>query len=287
MENNKDFKSGFAVIVGRSNAGKSTLLNTLIGTKLAITSDKPQTTRHQIQGVLHDERGQVVFVDTPGIFAKKHDKLTQTLNEKARDSMQDIDVILYIVDPTRSIGNEEQIMIRMLEAVNIPKILVINKTDVYNPKYIEEYRTLAQDFDDMIEISALKPQHIRGLINLVFEYLKPGELIYPQGQITNVDNKFWFAEIIREKIFKQFGEEIPYHINVVVEDMETRDNGILYIVAFIEVNDVRYKKMVIGHGGRKIKSIGTSARTDLEKITGQKIFLDLEVRVNTRWVEQL
>ena len=287
MENNKDFKSGFAVIVGRSNAGKSTLLNTLIGTKLAITSDKPQTTRHQIQGVLHDERGQIVFVDTPGIFAKRHDRLTQTLNEKVRDSLQDIDVILYIVDPTRSIGNEEHIMIRMLEATKAPKILVINKIDVYNPKYIEEYRALVKDFDNTIEISALKPQHIRGLINLVFEYLKSGELIYPQGQITNVDNKFWFAEIIREKIFKQFGEEVPYHIHVIVEDMHTRANGMLDIIAFIEVNDERYKKMVIGHGGRKIKSIGTSARNDLEKITGQRIFLDLEVRINPRWVEQL
>lgn len=283
----KKLKSGFAVIVGRSNVGKSTLLNALIGTKLAIITEKPQTTRHTIHGVLHEERGQIVFVDTPGILLKKHDKLTKALNQKAKDSLQDVDVILYMVDCTRAIGNEEQILLRILENIKIPKILVINKTDVYGAKYLEEYREMGEPFDETIEISALKTTHLKSLINSVFERLPEGEPIYPKFQLTNVENKFWFAEIIREKIFHQFYQEVPYNVNVEIDEMEQRKNDILYIHAIIEVGDARYKKMILGKAGRKIKEIGTSARRDLEKITDQKIFLDLEVEVNPRWMEKI
>ncbi|MBU1179952.1 GTPase Era [Patescibacteria group bacterium] len=289
MPENKDkkYKSGFAVIAGRSNAGKSTLLNALIGTKLAITTDKPQTTRHTIQGVLHDERGQIVFVDTPGLLFKKKDVLTKALNKKAKDSLLGVEIILYMADPTRAIGSEEQYLLRVLEDIKTPKILVINKIDVRNSKYLEDYRELADKFDDVVEISALYNKHLKTLVNKIFEYLPEGEPIYPEFQLTNVDNKFWFAEIIREKIFVQMYQEVPYNINVEVDEMETRDNDILYIHAIIEVGDTRYKKMIIGHGGRKIKEIGSSARKDLEKITGGKVFLDLEVEVEPRWMEKI
>lgn len=280
-------KSGFAVIIGRSNVGKSTLLNALIGTKLAIITEKSQTTRHSIHGVFNDERGQIVFVDTPGVLLKSRDRLTKALNKKVKESLEGIDVILYLADPTRTIGNEEQVLLRMIEKVKVPKILVINKIDVYNAKYLDDYRDMGEGFDEVIEISALQCKHIKGLVNLVFENLSEGEPLYPDFQITNVENKFWFAEIIREKIFHQFYQEVPYNINVKVEEIEERENGLLYIRAIIEVIDVRYKKMVLGHGGRKIKEIGTTARHDLEKITSKKIFLDLEVEVNKRWVENL
>ncbi len=283
----KSFKSGFAVIVGRSNAGKSTLLNSLIGTKLAIITEKAQTTRQPIRGILHDPRGQIVFVDTPGVLLKSRDRLTKTLNERAKESLDGVDVIVYLVDPTKEIGAEEQILIKAMEKLETPKILAINKIDLHEPRYINDYRDLAPQFDAMVEISALNSQHLKSLVTSVFEHLPEGEPYYPEFQLTDIDNKFWFAEIIREKIFHQFYQEVPYNINVKVDDMETRDNGTFYIHAIIEVADERYKKIILGKGGIKIKEIGTSARHDLESITGTKIFLDLEVEENPRWVERI
>jgi len=286
-EDKKLFKAGFAAIVGRSNVGKSTLLNALVGTKIAIVTEKAQTTRQPIHGILHDPRGQIVFVDTPGMLLKSKDKLTKTLNQRAKESLEGVDIVVYMVDPTRAIGGEEQLLLRGLEKTKTPKILVINKIDIPDPKYIEDYREMGKQFDRVVELSAMKNRHIKTLVNTVFEFLPEGEPIYPEFQMTNIDNKFWFSEIIREKIFHQFYQEVPYNINVVVDEIEKRDNGTLYIHSLIEVNDGRYKKMIIGHNGRKIKEIGSSARRDLEKIIGEKIFLDLEVDVNPRWVERV
>lgn len=287
IELKKSFKSGFAVIVGRSNAGKSTLLNALIGTKLAIITEKPQTTRQSIQGILHDPRGQIVFVDTPGVLIKTHDRLTKVLNQRAKESLEGIDVVVYLVDPTKALGPEEQILLKVIEKLKTPKILVINKIDLHEPRYINDYRELAPQFDASLEISALHNKHLKSLVNLVFDYLPEGEPMYPEFQLTNIDNKFWFSEIIREKIFHQFYQEVPYNINVRIDEIERRENDLLYIHAFIEVADERYKKIIIGSGGRKIKEIGSSARHDLESITGTKIFLDLEVEENPRWVERI
>lgn len=286
-EEKKLFKSGFAVIVGRSNAGKSTLLNALIGTKLAIITEKAQTTRQPIRGILHDARGQIVFVDTPGVLLKSRDRLTRALNQRAKEALEGVDVIVYLVDPTKAIGAEEQILLKGMEKLKTPKILAINKIDLREPRYIDDYRELTPQFDCAVEISALKSQHLKSLVNAVFEHLPEGEPYYPEFQVTDIDNKFWFAEIIREKIFHQFYQEVPYNVNVKVEEMETRENGLLYIHAIIEVADERYKKIIIGKGGMKIKEIGSSARHDLESITGSKIFLDLEVEVNPRWVERI
>lgn len=286
-EPKKSFKSGFAAIVGRSNVGKSTLLNQLVGTKIAIVTDKPQTTRQAIHGILHEERGQIVFVDTPGLFLKSKDALTKILNQRAKESLDGVDVVIYMVDPTKPAGGEEQLLLQALQRLKTPKILVINKIDLRAPKYIEDYRELGKEFNQTVEISAMKGKHIKSLVNAVFEYLPEGERLYPEFQMTNIDNKFWLAEIIREKIFHQFYQEVPYNINVVVDETERRDNGIFYIHALIEVIDGRYKKMIIGHHGRKIKEIGSSARRDLEKILGEKIYLDLEVDVNPRWTERI
>ncbi|MFH1193482.1 MAG: GTPase Era [bacterium] len=286
-EEKKSFKSGFAAIVGRSNVGKSTLLNQLVGTKIAIVTEKPQTTRQAIHGIVHDPRGQIVFVDTPGLFLKSKDALTKILNKRAKESLEGVDIVLYMVDPTRAVGGEEHLLLQALQKLKTPKILIINKIDIPAPKYIEDYREMGKEFDQTVEISAMKGKHIKSLVNAVFEYLPEGERLYPEFQMTNIDNKFWLAEIIREKIFHQFYQEVPYNINVVVDEMEHRDNGIFYIHALIEVIDDRYKRMVIGHNGRKIKEIGSTARHDLEKILGEKIYLDLEVDVNPRWTERI
>ncbi|MBI4280745.1 GTPase Era, partial [Candidatus Uhrbacteria bacterium] len=203
-------KSGFVTLVGRSNVGKSTLLNALTGMKLAIVSPKPQTTRFPIHGVLNNHRGQAVFVDTPGIFEKAPNRLTQILNERAREAVRDIDMIVYVADPTRPIGNEEHIILRLVAPIKKPKILAINKTDLRDPPYLEEYRALTNDFKATVEISALKNKNLRALLDAIFEYLPEGEPTYHESQITNLEINTWLAEVIRDKIFIQLGDDLPY-----------------------------------------------------------------------------
>lgn len=280
-------KSGFAVLVGRSNVGKSTLLNNLIGTKVAITSPKPQTTRQMIHGILHEPRGQIVFVDTPGVFEKSHDRLTKRLNSTARESLRDIDVVVYVADPTRPIGNEEHIVLRLLETTDVPKIMVINKTDLRDPPFISSYEALSDRFDKVLQVSGLRARGLKPLVDAVFEYLPEGDPIYPEYQFSNVDNRAWVGELIREKVMLQLHEEIPYTIAVEVREMEKRPNGILYIKAAILTNAERYRGMIIGAGGRKVKELGTAARKELSLIMDSKVFLDLEVDVDDRWEDRL
>lgn len=280
-------KTGFAVLVGRSNVGKSTLLNSLVGSKVAITTPKPQTTRHTIHGIVHDERGQIVFVDTPGIFHKAKDILTKKLNQKVKEAVKDIDVLIYVVDPTRPIGPEERELLSIVEMVKKPKIFVINKTDVNDLPYIEEYRVVGKSFEELIEISARDGKNIKALVSVIFENLSKGEMFYPKYQLTNIDNKFWFAELIREKAFTQLHQEIPYSTHVIVDDIEEKDNKTLYVKARILTNVPRHKGMIVGHGGKMIKSIGQSARKELEAVTNKKVYLDLEVEVEEHWPEQI
>jgi len=282
-ENGK--KSGFVVMVGRSNVGKSTLLNALVGTKVAITTAKPQTTRQTIQGIVHDERGQAIFVDTPGIFHKAKDILTKKLNQRVKEAMKEIDALIYVVDPTRPIGPEERELLGMIDLVKKPKVLAINKTDIKDAPYIEEYRVLTKNFNDSVEISAKESKNIKQLINIIFEYLPEGEAYYPEHQLTNVENKFWFAELIREKLFIQLQQELPYSIHVVVDELEEKENDILYIKARILTDRTRHKGMIVGKGGQMIKSIGQSARRELEAVTNKKIYLDLSVEVQEHWPE--
>jgi GTP-binding protein Era len=278
-------KSGLAVLVGRSNVGKSTLLNSLIGTKVAITSPKPQTTRHIIQGVIHESRGQIVFADTPGIFKQVPDRLTAKLNEKARDAFDGIDVVIYVVDPTRHVGDEENSVHRMVKQATVPKIMVINKIDS-GRQYIDEYMAWRDEFTTIIEVSALQNQNLRLLIDTVMDLLPVGEPLYPTDQITNVENKFWLEELIREKVFMGMYEEIPYSTTVEVEEIDRRKDGTVYIKASVLTSEERYKKMLIGHGASKIRGIGRAARKELELVTGDKIFIDLDVRVDERWADR-
>lgn len=278
-------KSGLVVLVGRSNVGKSTLLNSLIGTKLAITTPKPQTTRHTIQGVIHDPRGQAVFVDTPGIFKQVPDILTAKLNERARDAFEGVDAILYVVDPNRHVGDEEESVHRMVKQAGKPKIMVINKIDS-GRQYVDEYLAWSDEFDAVIEISALQNKGLKALTDKIFELLPEGEPLYPEDQITNVDNKFWLEEIIREKVFLGMHEEIPYSTTVEVEETTRRQDGLVYIEASVLTSSARYKKMIIGDGARKIRGIGAAARKEIEAVTGDRIYLDLDVQVDERWAER-
>jgi len=277
-------KSGMVAIVGRANVGKSTLLNALVGTKLAITTPKAETTRYLIQGVLNSERGQAVFVDTPGFLTQTKSLLAGKLLAKINQSLSGVDLILYVVDPTRSIGSEERRLLSLIQKSRAPKILVINKIDLPRRKlpFLEDYLAWAPDFRALAEVSALKSRHIKTLIGLIFDQLIEGEPLYPPDQITNIDTKFFVEELVREKIFFTMGDEVPYTVTVKVLEMEQKKD-LLYIKAVILTTDTRYKKMIIGKGGAKIKEVGATARKELEIINNQKVFLDLEVQVEKDW----
>jgi len=277
-------KSGFAVIIGRSNVGKSTLMNTIIGSKIAITTPKPQTTRLPIQGILTREQGQIVFVDTPGILKGAKDVLSKKLLASVQDSLNDVDVVIYVVDPTRDIGDEEKSVMRTVEKVDAKKILVINKIDLKEKPFIDFYRDLSDKFDQTVEISALNGTHVGRLLEMIYEHLPEGQKYYPDHQLTNMPNKFWLAELIREKLFLRLRQELPYSAHVEVSDIEDRENGILYIKGTIFTTNDRYKSMIIGQKGRGIKEIGQSTRKELENVMQRKVFLDIKVETDPHWM---
>jgi GTP-binding protein Era len=280
-------KSGFAVLVGRSNVGKSTLLNNLIGSKVAITTPKPQTTRHSIHGIYTDEsRGQIVFVDTPGLLQKK-DELTKKLLNVLRDSLRGVDVVVYVVDATRDIGSEEKHILRIVREAAGKKILCINKIDDREKPFIDFYRDLGEEFDATVEVSALRGTHLEKLRETIFSFLPEGEAYYPKGQVTNLSNEQLIAELVREKVFLRLHDEVPYGTHVVVDEISEKGTDTIYISARILTNQKRHKGIIIGKDGRGIKEVGQSARKDLENITQKKVYLDLNVEVDDRWVERL
>ena len=209
-------KSGFVALIGRSNVGKSTLLNTLVGTKIAATSFRAQMTRHIIHGVLNTPEGQAIFVDTPGVFKDRKNPLTAKLTNKVKEALTGVDVLVYVVDPTREIGDEERATYGMIRHLEMPKILVINKSDLPEEerKHEEEYKNWAEDFKTVLNLSALRGSHIQPLRDKVMSLLPEGEKLYPADQLTNLDHYFWVAEIIREKVFSVFDKEVPYSITV-------------------------------------------------------------------------
>jgi len=287
MSNPNTKKSGIAVLVGRSNVGKSTLLNALVGTKVAITTPKPQTTRLPIHGILTAPEGQIVFVDTPGIFKNAKDALSKKLNSSIRQSLEDVNAVIYVADPTRAIGDEEKELLRMIESLAIPKIMVINKSDLEKKPFADFYRDLAPKFAQVFELSAISNAHIKPLIEAIFALLPEGEPLYPEFQFTNLENKKWIAELIREKLFLRLRQEVPYTLTVEVDEVEERENGILYIHARILTTEERYQRMIIGKGARGVKEIGQSTRNELEAVMNRKIFLDLTVDVDPHWVERM
>ncbi|MDP3983073.1 MAG: GTPase Era [bacterium] len=284
-------KAGVVVMLGRTNAGKSTLLNRLIGQKVAITSRKPQTTRFSINAVYEEERGQIVFTDTPGVFEKSPDLLAKKVGLKPEETLKEgVNVAVYVVDHTRYRDVEENRTLGMVRKLDVPKILVFNKWDIKKPSFYEELRFMEEEFDTTLFISALKGHNLNLLLEEVFKYLPEvqSKLVDTSQMVTpllNVDSKLYIEEIIREKAFHSLGQELPYTLTVTASEITERENGTLYIRADIVTNEERYKKMIIGSDGKKIKQIGLTARKELETARNQKVYIELKVVVNRHWME--
>jgi GTPase len=285
-------KSGILTLAGRSNSGKSTLLNALIDTKAAITSPKPQTTRSPIRGILTDDRGQIVIIDAPGIFESASGPLTSVVNAAARDALRGVDAIGYVVDPTRNIGVEEHRIHTLVRSSGVPFLLILNKSDLRESERPHEGRyhdlvALDPSFRGSISVSALKQQHLIPLKSKLFEMVPEGELMYPATQRVDVAKEFWIAEIIREKIFLVMHEEIPYAATVVIDDISEERENLLRISARILTTHERYRRMLIGRGAQRVKQIGQMSRKELEPALQTKIMLELHVVVDKKWAARL
>ncbi len=277
-------KSGFIGLVGRPNVGKSTLLNAIIGRKVAITSDKPQTTRNIIQGIRTDSDTQMVFVDTPGIHKPKN-RLGKILNKEAYFTLNDVDVVLFLVDITEPLGKGDMFVIDVLKNVSVPVILVINKIDKL-PKEeilrkIDEYKDL-YNFDEIVPISAYKHDNVDRLINVLKSKLTDNIKYFDENMYTNMPINFMVSELIREKILDLTHEEVPHSVSVVVEQMDYNRESV-NIQATIIVDRENLKKILVGKNGNMIKEIGTRARADIEPFLGRKVFLELFVKVIPKW----
>lgn len=287
---NENFKSGFVAIIGRPNVGKSTLLNYIIGQKIAIMSDKPQTTRNKIQAVYTTANEQIIFIDTPGIHKPKH-KLGDFMMKVAKSTLKEVDVILYVIDASEKFGLGEQYIIERLQEVDTPTILVINKIDKISPEdlllIIDVYRQ-KMDFSEIVPVSALQGNNVQTLVEQIVKYLPYGPQYYPSDQVTDHPERFIVSEFIREKIFHLTREEIPHSIAVVVEQMKKRENsGTVYILASIIVERDSQKGIIIGKNGTMLKQIGKLARHDIEALLGSKVFLELWVKVEKDWRNRL
>ena len=283
-------KSGFIGIIGRPNVGKSTLLNSILGEKIAITSNKPQTTLNRITGIYTDldfndgEGLQMVFLDTPGIH-KPHTKLGQAINETAINTFKGVDVILLMIDGTKDFGTGDEKLVKMLEKEEVPKILAINKMDLMGPeKYLELYNKYDEMgiFDDIYGVSALNGENVQMLIDCMSKYMQEGPMYYPEDMATDHPERFIVAEIIREKLLTYLSDEVPHGVAVEIESFEER-KGIVDISAVIYCERKSHKSIIIGKGGSKLKGVGKAARIDIEDLLGCKVFLSLWVKVKENW----
>ena len=277
-------RSGFVSFVGRPNVGKSTLINQIVGTKIAIISDKQGTTRNIIQGVYNDDDTQIVFVDTPGIHKPTH-KLGQILNKGAYYSIEDVDIVCLLIDAKAGLGKGDKYVIERLKNINKPVILVINKIDGLSKDEIflkiNEYKDLC-DFADIVPISALKNKNIDELIKVIKHYLPDNIKYFSDSMITNRSMQFMIAETVREKILWLTKEEVPHSVTCVVEKIiKDKDKNIINVAIIVDRDSL--KKIIIGKGGSMIKKIGTLAREDLEKILGTKVYLELYVKTIEKW----
>ncbi len=283
---NETYRSGFVTLIGRPNVGKSTLMNHLIGQKIAITSNKPQTTRNRIQTVYSCEKGQIIFLDTPGIHKAKN-KLGEYMVKTARSTLQDVDVILWLVETGTFIGAGERQIAEDLKTVRCPVILVINKTDRAKPEEvaasIAAYSSL-RDFDEIVPVSALRGHNTEDLIDTIFRYLPEGPRYYDEDTVTDQPERQIVAELIREKSLHALDEEIPHGIAVSVESMKLRKTQNLYdIDAVIICERESHKRIIIGKGGGMLKKIGSNARYEIQRLLDAKVNLKLWVKVKKDW----
>lgn len=286
MNTNANFKSGFVTLIGRPNVGKSTLMNRLIGQKIAITSNKPQTTRNRIQTVYTDERGQIVFLDTPGIHKAKN-KLGEYMVNVAERTLKEVDVVLWLVEPTTFIGAGEQHIAAQLKTIKTPIVLVINKVDTVKKeevlKFIDAYKDICE-FADIVPVSALRGQNTDTVLEVLFKYLPYGPAFYDEDTVTDQPQRQIVAEMIREKALRSLDEEIPHGIAVTIEKMKERPKGkVVDIEATIICERDSHKGIIIGKGGVMLKKIGSAARFEIEKMLEMKVNLQLWVKVRKDW----
>jgi len=283
--NKENYRSGFIAIIGRPNAGKSTLLNEILGRKVAIMSDKPQTTRNRITGVLTQKDAQMIFIDTPGIHKPKH-KLGKYMVDVAEGSLEGVDLVYYMVDANASFGSGEQYVVNRLKNSKVPVFLILNKIDLLTPdkilQTISEWQSRA-DFAEVFPLSALRGDNVQELVAKTIEYLPEGPQFYPEDAVTDQPEQVVIGELIREKVLHLTREEIPHSVAVVVEMLEPRPKNTVYIGATIYVERDSQKGIVIGKKGALLKEIGLKARLDIEKLLGSKVFLDLWVKVKDDW----
>jgi GTP-binding protein Era len=285
MASQPKYRSGFVAIIGRPNVGKSTLMNKIIGQKIAIMSDKAQTTRNKIQGVYTTDHAQIIFLDTPGIHKPKN-KLGERMSDVAQQSLREVDLVLLVVDAAEGLGGGDRFIIEQLQAVNTPVFLVLNKVDRIAKDTlfakISEYQAI-RDFAEFIPISAIQGDNVDRLLEQIITRLPEGFPYYPADQVTDHPEQFICAELVREKILHLTQEEIPHSIAVQIEEMRTEKNGTVYVSAVIFVERDSQKGIVIGKQGAMLKQVATLARKDMEALMGSKIFLELWVKVKKDW----
>ena len=283
--NKKTFKSGFVAIVGKPNVGKSTLINDFLGCKLSIVTPKPQTTRKKIMGVLTKEEYQIVFYDTPGIMEPKYE-LQKYMVKEAYEAIEDADVILMMAEPFEPPAEKDKDFFEKLSHLNIPVILAINKVDLVEKDSLIPILSAYDKrfkFAEIVPISALKGTNLDLMLNLVVKYLPEGEPFYPEDYMTDYNERFLASEIIREKVFEFYGEEIPYSTTVEIEEFKEREAGKDFIKAIIFVERDSQKGIIIGENGKAIQRVGVIAREEIEKQTGRKVYLELWVKVMEKW----
>ncbi len=290
QQNDDNSYCGMVAIVGRPNVGKSTLLNRLLGQKVSITSRKPQTTRHRILGIYTEGAHQVVFVDTPGLHIEEKRAINRLMNRAAKSSIGDVDMVLFVVDGLNWTDDDQHVLNNLKKASGSRKhILIINKIDQIKDKsallpHIESLKEKFE-FDDVIPMSAKQGDQVETLLELAKRSLYPSEHFFPEDYITDRSSRFMASEIIREKLMRFTGEELPYSVTVEIEQFAAMPNGVYHINGLILVERKSQKKMIIGNKGEKIKTIGREARIDMEKLFDQKVFLELWVKVKSGWAD--
>lgn len=286
----KTFKSGFVSIIGRPNVGKSTFLNRVIGQKIAIMSDKPQTTRNKVQGVLTTDDSQMIFIDTPGIHKPKH-KLGDFMMKVAQNTLKEVDAVLFMVNAEEGYGRGEEFIIEKFKSLKTPVFLVINKIDKVHPddllSIIESYKE-KYDFSEVVPISALEGNNVDRLLEQIKQYMPEGPQYYPADQVTDHPERFIISELIREKALHLTREEIPHSLAVVIDKIERlEEKDVIHIMATVIVERDSQKGIIIGKQGSMLKEIGKRARVDIENLLGSKVFLELWVKVQKDWRNKL